>query len=86
MDNQVTTKDAVKEIVGTTFGVSAMILVVAYLESTSTATGIFLKIIRRLGIAGIGWATMEIVDAHMQNWTDEAACTVDAWKNCMKKQ
>lgn len=81
MDNQVLTKDEFKQIIGATCGMSAMIFVMAYLESTSRATGIFVKIIRRLGIAGIGWATMEIVDTHMQNWADEVVCTVNAWKN-----
>ena len=84
MDDKVLTKDEVKQIIGATFGMSAMIFIMAYLESASTATGIFSKIVRRLGIAGIGWAVLEIVDTHMQNWTDEAACTVDAWKSYAK--
>ena len=89
MDDKVLTKDEVKQIVGATVGVSAMIFVMAYLHNASTATGIFSKIVRRLGIAGIGWATMDIVDTHMQNWVDEAAYTVDSWKSVvehLKKQ
>lgn len=86
MDNQVTTKDAVKEVIGTTVGLSAMIFVMACLESSSTATGIVSKIIRRVAIAGIGWATFDIVDAHAKSWVDEAACTVDAWQKYVELQ
>ena len=72
MENEeVLSKDVIKEIVGATLGVSAMMFVVGYLESTSVANGLFWKIIRRLGITGLGLATMQIVDKHTQEYANE---------------
>lgn len=72
MENEeVLSKDVIKEIVGATLGVSAMMFVVGYLENTSVANGLFWKIIRRLGITGLGLATMQIVDKHTQEYANE---------------
>ena len=72
MENEkLLSKDELKEMIGAILGVSSMMFVVGYLESTSVANGIFWKIVRRLGITGLGLATMQIVDKHAQEYADE---------------
>lgn len=63
--------DEFKELVGSAFGVSAMLFVIGYLESSSMANGLLWKVIRRLGISGIGVATMQIVKKYFKEYTDE---------------
>ncbi len=70
-DQEVSMKDVIKEIVGATLGISATLFVVTYFESSSIANGIFWKVIRKLGIAGLGLATMQIVDKNAQKGVDE---------------
>jgi len=70
-DQKVLTKDEFKEIVGATLGISAMLFITAYLESSTIANGIFWKIIRRFGIAGLGLVTMQMVDKCAQKAVDE---------------
>lgn len=72
MENEkLLTNNELKQIVGATLGVSAMLFVVGYLESTSVANGLFWKIVRRLGITGLGLATMQLVDKYAQEYADE---------------
>ncbi len=85
-DQKLLTKDEFKKIVGGALGVSAMLFVVGYLESGSIASGLFWKIIRRLGIAGIGIATMQIVDKYTQEYIDEyVTCYNETFKSVSEK-
>lgn len=70
-DQKVLTNDEFKELVGSALGVSAMLFVIGYLESSSMANGLLWKVIRRLGISGIGVATMQIVKKYSKEYADE---------------
>lgn len=74
-DQKVLSNDEFKELVGSTLGISAMLFVIGYLESSSMANGLLWKVIRRLGITGIGVATMQIVSKYTKEYTDEHVVT-----------